>query len=214
MRLSISDMLGKKEIKAEDVARNVMKNPRLLPELFKGTSSESARTRFNSAKTLRIMSEENPEMLYSKMEFFINLLNSENRILKWIAIDIIGNLSSVDTENKFDEIFNKFYGLLADESMITAGHVIDSSGKIARAKPYLQHEITKELLRVETIEYRTSECRNILLGKVISSFCQYIDQIDDAEKMVSLAKRQLANPRGATRAKAEKFLSTHGDSVG
>lgn len=207
-------MLSRKEIKAEDVARSVIDNPRLLPELFDGISSENARTRFKSAKTLRIISGENPEALYSKMGFFINLLNSENKILKWIAIDVIGNLSSVDTENKFDKIFNKFYGLLADESMITAGHVIDSSGEIARAKPHLQDKITKELLRVEKIEYKTSECRNILLGKVILSFSQYIDQINNTEETVSLAKRQLANPRKATRVEAEKFLKTHGNSVG
>jgi hypothetical protein len=112
-------MLSKKEVKAEDVARNMKKNRRLLPELFNGISSENTRTRFKSAKILRIISEEDPEMLYSKMDFFINLLKSENKILKWIAIDVIGNLSSVDTENKFDKIFNKFYSLLADESTIT-----------------------------------------------------------------------------------------------
>jgi len=211
--LSISDMLSRKEVKAEDVAKNVIKNPRLLPELFNGISSENTRTRFKSAKVLRIISAENPEMLYSKMHFFTNLLNSKNKILKWIAIDVIGNLSSVDTENKFDKIFNKFFDLLADESMITAGHVIDSSGKIARAKPHLQDKITKELLRVEKTEYKTSECKNILLGKVILSFSQYIDQISDTEEMVSLAKRQRANPRKATRVKAEKFLRTH-NSVG
>ena len=202
-------MLSKKEVKAEDVARNVIKNPRLLPELFNGISSENTRTRFKSAKILRIISEEDPEMLYSKVDFFIDLLKRENKILRWIAIDVIGNLSSVDTENKFDKIFNKFYSLLADESTITAGHVIESSGKIARAKPQLQNKITMELLRVEKTEYKTSECRNILLGKVILSFSQYIDQINNTEEMVSLAKRQLANPRRATRVKAEKFLRTH-----
>ncbi|MCW3987760.1 MAG: hypothetical protein NWE87_05540, partial [Candidatus Bathyarchaeota archaeon] len=56
------------------------------------------------------------------------------------------------------------------------------------------------------IQYKTSECRNILLGKVISSFGQYINQVDDREGMISLVKRQLKNSRKATRAKAEGFL--------
>ena len=202
----ILDKLGKKESKAEDLADEVMRNPDLLPEIFNGFSSANPRIRFNSAKILRIFSEKNPKMLYSRMDFFVNLLDSENNILKWIAIDVIGNLSSVDSENKFDKIFEKYYGLLLDESMITAGHVIDNSGKIARTKPYLEDKITKELLKVEKIQYKTSECRNILLGKVIMSFSQYIDQVDDKEKMISLVKRQLKNSRKATRAKAEKFL--------
>lgn len=197
--------LGIKEIKAEDLANKILRNLDLLPEIFNGISSANPRIKFKSAKILRVISEKNPKMLYSKMDFFINLLDSENNILKWIAIDVIGNLSSVDSKNKFDKIFKKFYDILSDESMITAGHVIDNSGKIARAKPHLQNKITKGLLKVEIIP-RSSECRNILLGKVILSFSQYIGQVDDKEKMISLVKRQLKNSRRATRAKAEKFL--------
>ncbi|MDH5419901.1 MAG: hypothetical protein OEX06_06180 [Candidatus Bathyarchaeota archaeon] len=203
----ILDALGKKGIEAEDLADKVSRNPELLPEILDGVSSEEARVRFNSAKILRIISEKQPKILYSKIEFFVDLLDSENNILKWIAIDIIGNLASVDSENKFNRIFRKFYDLLSDESMITAGHVIDNSGKIAVAKPYLQDRITEKLLKVEKIEYKTSECRNILLGKVISSFDKYIDQFDNKKKMISLVRRQLKNSRKATRAKAEKFLN-------
>ena len=203
----ILDALGKKGIEAEDLADKVSRNPDLLPEILDGVSSAEARLRFNSAKILRIISEKQPKILYSKIEFFVDLLDSENNILKWIAIDIIGNLASVDSENKIDRIFRKFYDLLSDESMITAGHVIDNSGKIAVAKPYLQDRITEKLLKVEKIEYKTSECRNILLGKVISSFDKYIDQFENKKKMISLVRRQLKNSRKATRAKAEKFLN-------
>jgi len=204
----IVDELGKRGIEAEGLADKVFRNPDLIPEILAGVSSAEARVRFNSAKILRIISEKQPNILYSKIEFFIELLESKNNILKWITIDIIGNLASVDSEKKFERAFRKFYCLLSDESMITAGHVIDNSGKIAIAKPYLQDRITRELLKVEKIEYKTPECRNILLGKVISSFDQYIHQFDNKEKMISLARRQLKNSRKATRAKAEKFLNT------
>jgi hypothetical protein len=200
----ILDKLGKKEIKAEEIAEEI-ENSGFLPEILNGISSENPRVRFKSAKILRIVSEQNPEMLYSKMDSFIRLLDSENNILKWNAMDIIANLTLVDSENKFDEIFEKYYGLLSDESMVTAGHVVDNSGKIAKAKPYLQNKITTELLKVESIP-RGQECKNILLGKVILSFGQYIDQVKNKEKIISLAKRQLNNTRNATKKKAEKFL--------
>jgi hypothetical protein len=200
----ILDKLGKKEIKAEEIAEEI-ENSGFLPEILNGISSENPRVRFKSAKILRIVSEQNPEMLYSKMDSFIRLLESENNILKWNAMDIIANLTLVDSENKFDEIFEKYYGLLSDESMVTAGHVADNSGKIAKAKPYLQNKITTELLKIESIP-RGQECKNILLGKVILSFGQYIDQVKNKEKIISLAKRQLNNTRNATKKKAEKFL--------
>jgi len=202
----VLDELGKKEIRAEDLSDKVLRNPDLLPEVFDGISSANPRIKFKSAKILRIISEKNPKMLYSKMDFFVNLLESENNILKWTAIDVIANLSSVDSKNEFDKIFKKFYDLLSDESMITAGHVIDNSAKIVRAKPHLQNKITGELLKVEKIQYKTTECRNILLGDVILAFGQYIYHVDNKEEMISLVKRQLKNSRKATRAKAEKFL--------
>jgi hypothetical protein len=200
----ILDKLGKKEIKAEEIAEEI-ENSGFLPEILNGISSENPRVRFKSAKILRIVSEQNPEMLYSKMDSFIRLLESENNILKWNAMDIIANLTRVDSENKFDEIFEEYYGFLSDESMVTAGHVADNSGKIAKAKPYLQNKITTELLKVESFP-RGQECKNILLGKVILSFGQYVDQVKNKEKIISLAKRQLNNTRNATKKKAEKFL--------
>lgn len=199
------DKIEKKENKAENLAEKVMKNPHLLPETLSGIFSTKGRTRLKSAKILRIISEKNPRMLYGRMDFFTNLLESENNILKWIAIDVIANLAPVDSRNKFERIFRKYYGHLKDESMITAGHVIDGSGRIAQAKPHLQKRITAELLKVESIS-REQECKNILLGKVILAFGEYIDQVRNKQKMISLARRQLTNRRNATRRKAQSFL--------
>lgn len=204
-RESWHDEIEKRESKAEDLAAKVMADPRLLPQTLGAISSARARTRLKSAKILRIISEKNPKMLCPRVGFFVDLLDSENNILKWIAIDVLANLTPVDSKNRFDEIFRKYYGYLGDESMITAAHVIDSSGKIALAKPRLRSRITTELLRVETIP-RGQECKNILLGKVILAFSQYVDQVRKKEKMISSARRQLNNSRNATRRKAEKFL--------
>ena len=203
------EKLGKKETKAEDIAKNAIEDPDLLPEIFKGVSSENPRIKFKAAKTLRILSERNPKMLYSKMDFFINLLDSENRILKWIAMDVIGNLASVDSENKFDKIFKKYYGFLSAASMITVGHVVDNSGKLAKAKPHLTEKITIELLKIEKIPTKpplTQECKNILLGKTILAFGMYFNQIENKDDVISFVKRQLNNTRNATKVKAEKFL--------
>lgn len=42
--------LGIKEIKAEDLAEKVLRNPDLLPEIFNGISSANPRIKFKSAK--------------------------------------------------------------------------------------------------------------------------------------------------------------------
>jgi len=208
-KIDIVEKLGNKEITALDIAKNVIRDPSLLPEIFNGIRSENSRIRFKSAKIIRAISEKNPEILYSKMDFFIDLLDSENRILKWIAIDVIGNLTSIDSKNKFDKIFKKYYSFLLAESMITVAHTIDNSGKIAKARPHLTQMITSELLKIEKIptkQHLTQECKNILLGKVILAFGMYFDQIENKDSVISFVKRQLNNTRNATKAKAEKFL--------
>lgn len=204
-KAGILERLENKEIKSEELADEVLRNSDLLPELLKGLSLSKAPIKFCSAKTLRTISEKKPELLYPELKFFIQLLESENNIIKWNAMDILANLVKVDTKRKFDKIFDKYYGGLEDESMVTAAHVVDNSGKIAKAKPYLAGKITTELLRVEKIP-RNQECRNILMGKTILAFNMYWDQIDNKDEVNAFVRRQLNNTRHATKNKAEKFL--------
>jgi hypothetical protein len=203
--------LGEKEAKVEVLAEEVMRNKELLRELLDGVSSPNPRVRFGSVKALRIVSKGDPEMLYSSWEFFVKLLDNENRILKWNALDIIADLTPVDAQGKFDRLFRKFYGYLYDGSLVTAAHVVDNSAKIALAKPELQDEIIRRLLKVEEISLPTEECRNILIGKAVDAFESFCDKIKNKDEVVSFVRRQLNNSRNATRRKAEKFLSKVGE---
>jgi hypothetical protein len=200
------DKLGEKEANDEDLAEEALRHRELLRDLLNGISSQNPRTKFRSAKILRIISKRNPEVLYSNMEFFADLLDNENNILKWNAIDIIANLTTVDSHDKFDGLFERFYSNLHKGSLITAGHIVDNSGTIALAKPELQDMITKELLKVEEIPLPTEECRNILIGKAIKAFEVYYEKIKDKDELVSFVERQLDNSRKATKAKAESLL--------
>jgi len=207
--MSKSDILRKleeKKTKDEELVEEAIKNREFLHALLHGISSSNPRIKFRSAKILRTVSERNPKMLYSDWKFFAKLLESENNILKWNAMDIIANLTQVDSNSRFNGLFKKFYSYLYEESLITAGHVVDNSGTIALAKPEFQDKITKELLKVEEIPLPTEECRNILIGKTIQAFDMYIDRTNNKDEIVSFVKRQLNNTRKATKAKAEKFL--------
>lgn len=208
-RTDILEKLERKEIKAEDVARNAIKDPNLLPEIFVGISSKKARIKYGCAKALRIISKENPEKLYPRMNFFTEQLDSDKRILKWNALYVIANLARVDVENRFDGIFDRYYDLLNAEYMVTVANVVRNSGKIAKAKPHLIQRITNELLKTEKLSLKshlTQECKNIILGHVISALGIYFSQIENKDKVISFVKRQLDNTRNATKVKAEEFL--------
>lgn len=205
---NILEKLGNREILPDDLAEIVKKNMDLLPKIVKGVSSPNKRIKNGTAKILRTISEEYPERLYSKFDFFVEHMNGNDTILKWLAMDTIANFATIDKKNRIDKILKTYYELLSDESMVTAAHAVESLGKIAKAKPKYQEEITSQLFRVKKID-RGSECRNILLGKVILAFDGYMDQVHDKKEIVSFVKRELNNSRNATSVKAEKFLKRY-----
>ena len=184
--------------------------PELLPEIFNGLNASEAAVKYGCEKVLKLISEKAPALLYSRMEFFVGLLESENNFLKWGAIRIIANLAAVDMENKFEKIFDRYFAPVQGPAMITAGNIVASAPKIAAAKPHLTERIVRELLRVERARYQTAECHNVVLGHVILAFGQLFERLRDKTAVVALARRQLKNPRNATRTKAEKFLKKFG----
>jgi hypothetical protein len=198
--------LAKKGNNGQTIASALLEDLSLASDVIAGLSSTNGPVRFKSAKILSIISEAKPESLYSHFDFFNTLLGSNSNIIKWNAIDIIGNLVIVDAENRFERIFARYYGLLNEGSLITSAHVVENSGKIARAKPELRGRITAEILKVTEIPLPTSECRHILAGKAITAFSQYPELVTDKNLVVSFVSSQLNSARNATKKKAEAFL--------
>jgi uncharacterized protein with von Willebrand factor type A (vWA) domain len=159
------------------------------------------------------LSEDQPAKLYPYMDFFISLLDGKYRILRWVAIAVIANLTRVDSEDKFNAIFDKYFDLLNDEYMVTVANIVGHSSTIAQAKPRLIPRITKKLLEVENIEttpHLTPECKNVIAEKAIRSFDAFFDKVENKSEVVSFVKRQLHKSRKTLQATAEKFLNKWG----
>ena len=88
---------------AARVAGMVIKNKVLLPQVLKGIESENKRIKNAAAKTAKLLSDQKPEILYADIDFFIDRLRTDDTILKWIAMDVIGNLALVDEKNKVNK---------------------------------------------------------------------------------------------------------------
>lgn len=169
--------LATKEATAETITNQVIRNPELLPEIFKGLKEEKANIKYGCLKVLRLISEQQPDLLYYRFDFFVDLLDSEVTFFKWGAILIIANLAAVDSDHKFEPVFDKYFAPITDHVMITAANIIGSSAKIALAKPELTEQITREILKVQHAVYQTDECRNVAIGHAIKSFHQFFKNI-------------------------------------
>ncbi|MGB5932994.1 MAG: hypothetical protein WBH57_08000 [Anaerolineae bacterium] len=202
--MSVLSDLGKKSVSVESVAVEALEDKEVLSELLEGILSKKDVIRFDSFKVLLLISEEHPEALYPKWDFFEDLLDSDNNYLKYIAIYLIANLTRVDTENRFEQIFNEYYSILDDERTMTAAHLAANSGKIAKAKPKLRSKITNRLLNID--KAHRGKQKELIKGYAIEAFNGYFAEIKDKEKILEFVKKQLKSKSPRTRKKAREFL--------
>jgi hypothetical protein len=204
--------LARKCATAEELAARVRRQPGSLKEVFDGLQADTARVKYGSLKVLRILSEQEPNLLYPQIQRFFHLLGSENTILKWGAIIIVGNLAAVDSEGRIDLILDRYLEPISGPVMITAANVIGGAAKIAQAKPHLADRIARAFFSVETAAYQTMECRNVALGHAITALDQCFEHLNEPQAVVAFIRRQLHNQRPAARTKAAGFLKRHGQT--
>ena len=203
--------LADKSLTKDGLRRRVEQDFGLLPVLLEGTGSAKAAVRYGCAKALMDLSAEHPEQLYPYMDSFIALLDSKYRILTWNALAIIANLAAVDGDKKFDAAFDKYYGFLDNEYMVTVANTVGNSAKIALAKPYLIPRITAELLKVENVSltpHLTEECKRVIAEHAVKTFDLFFDKLGEKEKkeVLGFVERQLNSSRTTLSAKATGFL--------
>ena len=202
--------LSDKNMDVESMAKKALKEEGILSNLIDNLTTKNETIRYNCSKTLNLLSEEHPEVLYSKWDFFVELLNSGHTYWKLSVIPLIATLTRIDTENKFEEIFEMFFGLLNDKSMIPAVWIAANSGKIAKAKPELQTRITKKLLTIDQTHHHP-ERRDLIKGGAIESFDEYFKEAVDKKKILEFVKKQLNSKSPKTRKIAKEFLTKWGD---
>jgi len=203
----MSPDLSERSVSIESMAKEALKDEKALSELLGALKSKNETIRYNSFKVLLLISEEHPEVLYPKWDLLVDMIDSDNAYWKLSAVRIIANLTRVDTENKFEKIFNKYYDLLND-SVIVAGHITANSGRIAKTKPKLQTEITNKLLNIDKTN---QEHKDLVKAGTIESFSEYFEESKDKKKIIEFVNKQLNCESPKTRKKAKEFLNKWGN---
>jgi hypothetical protein len=201
--------IARKGANLDRAASDVIRRPTLIPELFEGLDSDAARVRYGCLKVLKLISENQPDVLYPEMGAIIGLLNHENTFVRCDASRIVANLTRVDRRGKFDRVFDQYFAPIPGPALIPAVTTLSSASTIALAKPRLTQRIVAEMLKVDKARYPTAECRRIALGQTIDSFDRFFDQIENREAVIRLVRKQLRSPRASTKKKAQKFLKKH-----
>lgn len=212
---SILEQLNEKGADVASVADQVIKKPREIAALVEALKVEKRAVKYGYEKVLRLVSERRPDLVYPYFDDFVILLDCDNNFLKWGAIMTVANLTAVDTEQKFEGIFRKYYAPVVGPTMVTAANIVGSSARIALAKPDLVEPIAREILKVEKAKYQNKgalspECRNVAIGQAIDSFDEFFEMIENKAAVIRFVKRQLKNTREKVAKKAGKFIRKHG----
>jgi hypothetical protein len=207
---NLRDMLSvEKDLDPAGVAQLALDDGQLLDELLEGLLSRNDVYRYNCFKALLLISQDQPLVLLPQWDRFVAFLDSDNAYHRSTAINLLTNLARVDAQGKFEGIFDRLFDLLDDQSVVVARYLAQNAGKIARAKPHLQPQITARLLDLEKTHHAEGR-KDLIKGDAIESFEAYFAESPDQQRMLAFAEGQLACSSPRTRRIAKDFVSRHG----
>ena len=108
-------------------------------------------------------------------------------------------------KKKFNMIFNEFFDLIGNKSVIVARKLATYSGRIARANPLLRSKITEILLQIDGIQHNPNRI-DLIKGDIIENFSECFKDIKEIKEVLDFAKAQLNNINPSTVKKAKDFL--------
>ena len=197
--------LNAKNINIKAVAKKALKDDKLMAALLDSLWSKNETIRYNSHRILFLITDEQPQALYSNWDYFVKFLDSDNTYHKLSAVLLLANLTQVDKDNNFERLFDRFYDLLDDKSFITAAYLAGASGRIARVKPKLQTRITNRLLNIDRTHHG-QERKDLVKASIIGAFEEYFDQTRNKKRIVDFVQKQLSCKSPKTRKAAKEFL--------
>ena len=204
--------LTEKEIDLTSLAQQASHDQELLLQLVAGLSDRQERVGYNCLRVLMLVAEEHPELLYPSWDIFVDLLRSDNTYFKLRGANLIAAVAGVDTDGRFESIFDEYYDLLDGRSVIASAYIAGNSGKIARAHPELQGRITERLLSIDRTHHPPDR-QDLIKGHAIEAMGEYFRGSEDKEAILEFVRGQLGSKSPRTRKKAKEFLGQWPDTA-
>ena len=169
-------------------------------------NSTDAKVKYAFAKEIVKIAAETPELIFEHYDDLMLHLSNKSDVIKWTAIDLIGYLSSADYSDKTEKMLPVLYDFVHGKSMITSNHAIFALGLIARNQPKFRPEVLQALLEVMNNEYKTADCKAIVMGNAIDVLKDFLDEVKLMPQAEEFARAAQECEREATRKKADSFM--------
>ncbi len=155
-------------------------------------------------------SQEKPELFYKYWSAIVPLLKHKNSYHRDIALTIIANLSRVDDEDKFSEIFLDYFNHINDEKYMTGRCCAQNGKKILRYKPELKNQIIALLLDIENRCTYPEKQKGLLKYDVLEILDEMYAEMEDTKKFDEFIQGSTASTSSKTRNKARELVRKFG----
>lgn len=163
--------------------------------------------RFAALKALSVTAEKDPGRVYPYFDAIAAQLNSDSKIVCWNAMQILARLAPVDGARRLDSILDVYLGFIEADNMVSAANAIQGAGRMAATRPELLDRVIPAILGVERANYRTQECRNVVIGVALETCEQLGECVCGRPDVAEFIRRQRANPRASVARRAQRMAA-------
>ncbi len=154
-------------------------------------------------------SRERPELFYSYWSEIAQLLHHKNSYHRDFALEIIGNLTRVDPENRFAEIKDEYFSIVNDEKFMTGNCCVKNLLKIYRHKPEQREPIIEILLDIDQRCDYTEKQKGVLKADVLDIFDEIYADVPEQNGINKFIRTEANCISPKTRKKAKELVKKY-----
>lgn len=147
-----------------------------------------------------------PGLFYQYWPEFALLLDHQNSYHRDIGLTIIANLTKVDQQDLFYDIFEDYFEHINDSKYMTAQCCVKNTAKIIKFKPALTDQIIELLLEIDLKTNYPERQLALLKYGVLEVFEQVYPKTQFKKKIASFIKTAVNSISPKTRKKASQLI--------
>ncbi|MFZ5821748.1 MAG: hypothetical protein ACOYYJ_17775 [Chloroflexota bacterium] len=154
-------------------------------------------------------SQQQPELFYPYWEDIAGLLHHPNSYHRDFALEIIGNLTQVDQENRFANIADEYFGVINDEKFMTGNCCVKNLLKIYRRKAEQRERTIETLLDIDHRCDYTEKQKGVLKADVLDIFDEIYADAPERERINAFLRGEVNCVSPKTRKKAKELIEKY-----
>lgn len=154
-----------------------------------------------------------PDHFYHHWDDFTQLLDHKNSYHRDIGMTLLANLTQVDSQSRFELIFDLFFSHLHDAKFLTAVNCVQNSQKIIRYKPNLIVGILPLLLNTDNLTDYPPKQKELLKSFILPIIDENFDNLLNNEAVLEFISSCTRSTSPKTKNIARNLLKKHGLSL-